>query len=100
MHKDTPFSKPEPGVVDETRDLVNHAQRYYDNLRTDNTLGRLYRDNPYVMLAAAAGIGYVIAGGLLTPFTRRALSMGTKAMIIPLAATQIRNFTKSDGVDT
>ena len=42
-------------VADETREFVDHAQRYYNTLRRDNSFGRIYRDNPYLVLAAAAG---------------------------------------------
>jgi len=94
MSEETPSLPENKNVADETREFVDHAQRYYDTLRRDNSFGRIYRDNPYLVLAAAAGAGYIIAGGLLTPFTRRLLRMGTRAMIVPLAATQIKNFTQ------
>lgn len=49
-----------------------------------------YRDNPYRVLGAAAAVGYVAAGGLATPFTRRLIRIGMKALFVPIAATQLK----------
>ncbi len=34
--------------------------------------------NPYAMVAAALGLGYVVGGGLLTPTTMRLVRLGLK----------------------
>ena len=41
--------------------------------------------SPFGMVAAAAGIGFVIGGGLFRPFAARLLRMGLRAAILPLA---------------
>ena len=79
-------------IIDETRELADHAQRYYQTLRrNENPVMRAYRQNPYAVVAGVTGLGYLLAGGLFTPFTRRVLRMGMKALVVPLAATQIKN---------
>jgi hypothetical protein len=81
-------------LVEDTRRLAHDAKDYYMQLRRDNPLGRAYRENPYAVVAAAVGIGYVLGGGLFTPFTRRVLRMGMRALIIPMVAAQIKSLTQ------
>lgn len=81
-------------LVEDTRKLANDAQSYYMQLRRDNPLGRAYRENPYAVVAAALGFGYVLGGGMFTPFTRRALRMGMRALVLPMVATQIKSLTQ------
>ncbi|MEM1350627.1 MAG: hypothetical protein AAGI01_18845 [Myxococcota bacterium] len=75
------------------RDIAAQAQDALVRAAEDNPATRLYRDNPYVLLAAAAGLGYIAAGGLFTPFSRRVIKMGMRALIIPVAVSQIRSAT-------
>jgi len=42
------------------------------------------------VLAAAAGLGYIAAGGLVSPFTRRITRFGMKALFVPIAAAQFK----------
>lgn len=88
-------------LAHETKDLAQHAKQYYSSLSDrDSALARVYRDNPYAVLAGAAGIGYLLAGGLFSPFTRRVMKMGVRAMIVPMAAIQLKNFINlSEGED-
>lgn len=50
--------------------------------------GRVDR-NPYGMLVLAAGIGYVLGGGLFTPLTARALRFGMKLAALPLVKDEL-----------
>ena len=86
---------PEPTrIVEESQRLANDARHLYETVRTENPIGYYYQKNPYAVLAAAAGVGYVLGGGLLTPFTRRLLRVGFKAMALPLAASQLRELAR------
>ena len=67
----------------DVRDLVHQV-------RDKRILERTYRHNPYVVLAAAAGLGYIAAGGLVSPFTRRLTRIGMKALFVPIAAAQFK----------
>jgi hypothetical protein len=50
--------------------------------------GRVQR-NPIAMVAAAAGIGYVLGGGLFSPMTARLIRYGIRLAIIPLVKSQL-----------
>ncbi|MFU8802813.1 MAG: hypothetical protein ACNA8W_03290 [Bradymonadaceae bacterium] len=84
-------------LVDDTKRLTEDVRQMYHHLKEDNSFGRLYQDNPYAVIAAAAGVGYVLGGGLLSPFTRRLLRVGMKALIVPVAASQLKTFAQSGG---
>ena len=81
-------------LSEETKDLADHASRYYDTLRKESPFVTAYKENPYLVVGAAAGLGYVIAGGLFTPFTSRLTRMSLKALVIPFALMQIKQFTE------
>lgn len=78
--------------MSESQEIAKRAQTYVKSLQEDNPLGRTYQQNPYAILAGAAGLGYLIGGGLRTPFTRRIVKMGMRAVLIPLVATQVKAF--------
>lgn len=86
-------------LLDETRQLADDARDLYQTLRRDNPLADYYEQNPYAVLAAAAGVGYVLGGGLLTPFTRRLVRVGLKAMALPIAASQLRQLANQAAGD-
>ena len=47
-------------------------------------LSKMYKDNPYAMIGLAFGVGYLLGGGLFTPFSLRVGRVGTFA--VPLLA--------------
>ncbi len=51
------------------------------------------KEHPYIAMGIAAAAGYLLAGGLPTPFTRRLVRIGMKAIFVPLAATQLKSLT-------
>lgn len=77
---------PEHSAADELRDI---AQVVHER----QILRRYFDENPYIALGAAAGLGYIVGGGALSPFTRRLIRIGMKAMLIPVAAAQLKNLT-------
>ncbi len=86
-------------LIDETRQLADDARHLYHSFQEDNPLAHYYERNPYAVLAAAAGVGYILGGGLLTPFTRRLLRVGLKTMALPVAASQLRELARTAGGD-
>ena len=58
-------------------------------------LREIYDRNPYAVLAAAAGAGYVIGGGLASPFTKRLTRMGLKAVALPMALGKLQELTQA-----
>ncbi|NND02495.1 MAG: hypothetical protein HKN91_06890 [Acidimicrobiia bacterium] len=72
-------------------ELLQHdVQDLIQQVRDKRIVQRYYRHNPYIVLAAAAGLGYVAAGGLVSPFTRRLTRIGMKALFVPIAAAQFK----------
>ena len=50
--------------------------------------GRVNR-NPIAMICVAAGVGYVLGGGLFSPTTSRLLKLGMRLAIIPFVKSQL-----------
>lgn len=50
--------------------------------------GRVQR-NPIAMVCVAAGVGYVLGGGLFSPTTARLLKVGMRLAIIPFVKSQL-----------
>ncbi len=50
--------------------------------------GRVQR-HPYGMVLAAAGIGYVLGGGLFTPFTARLLRLSMRLAALPFVKDEL-----------
>lgn len=69
--------------------LISDARMAVEDLRDRLDLrGRVER-NPYGTLLAAAGIGYVLGGGLFTPLTAKVLRFGLKLAAIPLVKDEL-----------
>jgi len=75
-----------------TRETVNDLK---DRLDLDGRVSR----NPYGMMAAALGIGYVLGGGFFSPLTARifrmGLRLGVRMAAIPFLENEIRGFADS-----
>ncbi len=81
-------------LMDDSKQVFEDVHRLYDRIRSsEGSLGQYYQDNPFAVLAAAAGVGYVLGGGLFSPFTKRILRIAMKGMIIPVAGSQLKNMT-------
>jgi len=75
-----------------TRETVNDLK---DRLDIDGRVAR----NPYGMVAAALGVGYVLGGGLFSPLTARlvgfGMRMGLRLAAIPFLENELRGLTES-----
>lgn len=74
--------------------ICSDVKGILSEVREKKILERYYADNPYVVLGIAAATGYVVAGGLFSPFTRRLVRIGMKAVFLPVALTKIADITK------
>lgn len=45
--------------------------------------------HPFRAVLVAAGVGYVLGGGLFTPLTGRLLSVGARAVLLPIFTNQL-----------
>lgn len=68
-------------LLDLLSELGETAVELYERI----DLRREMEEHPYRTLGIAAGIGYVVGGGLFTGFTRRVLGMGARILLVPLA---------------
>jgi hypothetical protein len=75
-----------------TRETVSELKERFD------VDGRVRR-NPYGMMAAALGVGYVLGGGFFSPLTARIFGIGLKLGIrmaaIPFLENEIRGFAEA-----
>ena len=76
-------------AVDEANAFKEAVSSSVDNFSSSIDLrGRVQR-HPIGMVCAALGVGYVLGGGLFSPFTARLLKMGIRMAIIPLVKSQL-----------
>lgn len=69
-------------VVDEARGAVA------DLVRAVDLPGRVGR-NPYGMVSLAAGVGYLLGGGLFTPLTGSAVRLSLRLAALPLVKDEL-----------
>ncbi len=88
-HSEQPFGERIDHLNSSARDLISDARSAVHDLSASIDLkGRVER-NPYAMLAAAAGVGYVLGGGLFTPLTARVLRLGMRLAALPLVKDEL-----------
>ena len=58
---------------------------------------QFYDQNPFLVLGIAAGVGYILGGGLKTPFTARLARVGTRAFVLPRLLDQVDALRGGDG---
>ena len=86
------------GAMDHGRRMVEEARAFKDAIgnRADDFTkaidlrGRVQR-NPLAMVLAAAGVGYLLGGGLFSPLTGRIVRVGLRLALIPLVKSQLSN---------
>lgn len=81
-------------VVEDSENLADDVGDMYERVRETASVREYYEKNPYAVLAAAAGAGYLLGGGLFTPFTKRIVKTGMKALVIPVAVSRLRELTQ------
>jgi len=86
------------GAMGHAKKAVEEARAFKDAVASQATSfsqsidlsGRVQR-NPIAMVCAAAGVGYILGGGLFSPFTARLLRYGLRIAIIPLVKSQLES---------
>jgi hypothetical protein len=90
------------GAMDHGRRMVEEAKALKEAIssqaesftRAVDLRGRVQR-NPIAMVVAAAGVGYVLGGGLFSPLTGRLVRYGIRLALIPLVKSQLVNMAGS-----
>ncbi|XXF75764.1 hypothetical protein P2318_22215 [Myxococcaceae bacterium GXIMD 01537] len=76
-------------IGSDAQQLIDDARGAVSDLRdTLDIKGRVER-NPYGMMAAAIGVGYVLGGGLFTPTTARILRLGMRLAALPFVKDEL-----------
>lgn len=79
----------------EAQQLWSNARGAVSDLnQTLDLKGRVER-NPYGMMAAALGVGYVLGGGLFTPLTGRILKLGVRLAMLPFVKDELLGMAES-----
>ncbi|MFZ5472000.1 MAG: hypothetical protein ACOZIN_21435 [Myxococcota bacterium] len=89
-------SRDGPGVAQRVGQRGESAHQLYSEARGAvedlshalDLRGRVQK-HPYGMLFAAAGVGYVLGGGLFTPLTGRILRLGMRLAALPLVKEEL-----------
>jgi DUF883 C-terminal glycine zipper region len=55
----------------------------------DTAVSKQVRENPYATLAAAAGVGFILGGGLRSPFGQLLVRAGVRAFGPPLVSAAL-----------
>jgi hypothetical protein len=93
MLKEAPHSaasQPQPSGLTASADLaLQSVGGLYNAL--DSAVSQHVRANPYAALAAAAGVGFVLGGGMRSPFGQLLVRVGVRAFGPPLVSAALHN---------
>jgi hypothetical protein len=92
--------QPEPSYQPSLTQSADQALQSVGALYTavDGVLQRQVQDNPYLTLAAAAGVGFVLGGGLRTSFGQLLVRMSVRAFGPPLLNATLHGVLERAGV--
>lgn len=102
MSGNGPDSSHGPRVGERVDQLGSSAQQFFTDARGAvhdlgaglDLKGRVQR-NPYGMVAAALGVGYVLGGGLFTPLTARLLRVGVRLAMLPFVKDELMGMAEA-----
>jgi hypothetical protein len=82
-------------LLEGAEQLARNANDALNGLADAAGLTPKVQKNPYGLVAAALGIGYVVGGGLFTPTTARLIRLGMKLAAIPLVRDRMLDLAES-----
>ncbi|HTU61683.1 MAG TPA: DUF883 C-terminal domain-containing protein [Polyangiales bacterium] len=80
-------SAPSIGVTESADLAIQSVGTLYNAL--DTAVSKQVRENPYATLAAAAGVGFILGGGLRSPFGQLLVRVGVRAFGPPLVTAAL-----------
>lgn len=80
---------------DGAQKLIAEARSAVSDLSSSVDLNGRVQRNPYGMVAAALGIGYVLGGGLFTPMTARLIKLGIRLAALPLVKEELAGMAEA-----
>lgn len=82
-------------IGEDAQKMVSDAKGLVEDfVKNVDLKGRVDR-SPYGMIALAAGIGYVLGGGLFTPLTGRLVRIGMRLAALPLVKDELAGFAEA-----
>ena len=76
---------------EDVKGLASELGAAAKELRARADLGPVVQEHPFRTVLIAAGVGYVLGGGLFTPLTGTLVRVGARAMLLPFLRSQITN---------
>ncbi len=76
-------------VRDDAARLWSDVRELADGVARALDLERRARENPWAVVGAAAGLGFLLGGGLFRPVTNRLIRAGLRLAVLPVARAQI-----------
>lgn len=77
-------------------DLGLVAEKPSEKPSVEQVLVRQLEERPYETLLVAAGLGYVLGGGLFTPLTARVVVVGLRAAVVPLVQLGLEALARTE----
>ena len=82
-------------ISESAKELYEESRGAVEDLGEFLDLRGRTKKNPYAMVAAAVGVGYVLGGGLFTPTTSRLFRLGLRLAAIPMIKDELLNIAES-----
>lgn len=80
-------ARPPLGVTDSADLAIQSVGSLYQAV--DAAVSKHVRENPYATLAAAAGVGFILGGGMRSPFGQLLVRVGVRAFGPPLVSAAL-----------
>jgi hypothetical protein len=82
-------------IGDSAQHLISEARGAVNDLNGMLDLRGRTERNPYAMVAAAAGLGYILGGGLFTPLTARIVRLGIRLAALPFVKDELMTMAEN-----
>jgi hypothetical protein len=74
---------------DDVRGLASEIAGAAHDIKGKVDISSAVQTHPFRSIFIAAGVGYLVGGGLFTPMTGRLLRVGLRAMLVPMIKNQM-----------
>lgn len=85
---------------EDARGLAKELSEAAKEVRARMDLSTSVQAHPLGALVAAAGLGYLLGGGLFSPLTGRLLGFGARALVVPVLKAQLEAMVVGQGRST
>jgi len=84
------------GLADSADQALQSVGALYNAV--DELVSKSVRENPYVTLAAAAGVGFILGGGMRSPIGQVLMRVGVRAFGPPLVSAALSSVAERAGL--